>query len=255
MKAKEYADLVTLDQGRRPHWADISAYVDNELWSYKRWAWHFLQRNPKYQEVSIKRGPLSGQRAAQFGRTNLKPYKEKYTAEDDEKKYWLPERVSKLDSCVTPGGRTVSYELEFGEVALVIDLRRTANAGRAALTAMLLDARGRLDQELEKLGQGLSKSGNKLPQIRKPRRNLLLQRLRMCDAMWMRATDDELIRVFFAGYCRNGSLPVGHEREQVIRKVRRLQSDAIKMMDGGYLELIPLYYIQDKSTKTRGVPR
>jgi len=250
MKAKEYADSVTLDQGKRPHWADVSAYAGNELWSYKRWAWHFLQRNPKYQEVSIKRGPLSGQRASQFGRTSLKPYKEKYTDEDDQKKYWLPERVANLDSCVTLGGRTVSYELEFGEVALVIDLRRTASAGRAALTAMLLDARGRLDQELEKLGPGLSKSGSKLPQIRKPRRNLLLQRLRMCDAMWMRATDDELIRVFFAGFCRNGSLPVGHEREQVIRKVRRLQSDAIKMMESGYLELIPLYYIQDKSTKS-----
>ena len=254
MKAKEYADLVTLDQGNRPDWTDIGAYADNELWSYKRWAWHFLQRNPKYQEVSIKRGPLSGQRAAQFGRTNLKPYKEKYTDEDEVKKHWLPEQVSKLDSCAVPAGRTVSYELEYGEVALVIDLRRTANAGRAALTAMLLDARARLDQELEKLGRELSKSAGNVPQIRKPRRNLLLQRLRMCDAMWVRATDDELIRVFFAGYCRNGALPVGHEREQVIRKIRRLQSDAIKMMEAGYLELSPLYYIQDKSTKTRGVP-
>jgi len=254
MKAKEYADLVTLDQGNRPNWTDLSAYADNELWSYKRWAWHFLQRNPKYQEVSITRGPLSGQRAAEFGRTSLKPYKAKYTDEDDEKKYWLPERVSNLDSCVVAAGRTVSYELEFGEVALVIDLRRTASAGRAALTAMLSDARARLDQELDKLGRGLLQSGSRLPQVRKPRRNMLLQRLRMCDAMWVRATDDELIRGFFGGYCRDGALPVGYEREQVIRKVRRLQSDAIKMIDGGYLELIPLYYIQDKSTKTRGIP-
>lgn len=255
MKAKEYADLVTLDQGSRPHWADIGAYVEYEVWSYKRWAWHFLQRNPMYQQVSIKGGPLSGERAAQFGRTNLKPYKERYTDDDDEKKVWLPERVSKLDSCVLPAGRTVSYDLKFGEVALVIDLGRTANAGRAALTAMLVDARGRLDQELEKLGRGLSKSGGKLPQVRKPRRNMLLQRLRMCDAMWARATDDELIRVFFKGHCRDGALPAAYERQQVIRKVRRLQNDAIKMMERGYLELIPLHYIQDKSSKTRAVPR
>lgn len=255
MKAKDYADLVTLDQGRRPYWADIGAYVDYEEWSYKRWAWHFLQRNPMYQEVSIKGGPASGQRAAQFGRTNLKPYKERYSDDEDEKKGWLPERVSRLDNCVLPAGRTVSYDLKFGEVALVIDLGRTANAGRAALTAMLVDARGRLDMELEKLAQGLSKSGSNLPQIRKPRRNLLLQRLRMCDALWARATDDELIRVFFKGHCRDGVLPTAYERQQVIRKVRRLQNDAIKMMEGGYLELIPLHYIQDKSSKAGAVPR
>lgn len=254
MNAKQYADSVVLDQGRRPNWVDLEAYPNNEDWSYKRWAWHFLQRNPQYQEISVKPGPLSQTRANQFGRTSLKPYKATYTDEDDDRKCWLPERVSSVDSCLVAAGRTVTYELERGEVAFVIDLRRSVHAGRAAITAMLIDARDRLDEELAKFERGLEKTGSELPEIRKPRRNKLLQRLRMCDAMWKRATDDELIRGFYAGHCTNGALPTGYERAQVVRKIRKEQRAAIRMMQGGYLELIPLYHIQDKSSKKMGIP-
>ena len=254
MNAKQYADLLVLDQGRRPNWVDVAAYAGNESWSYKRWAWHFLQRNPKYQEVSIRTGPKTGERAATFGRTDLKPYKSSYTHVDDEKKCWLAERISKIEGCYVASGKTVTYKLEPGEVALVIDLRRTVGAGRAAIAAMLTDARSRLDDELGKFERELIKSRSELPEIRKPRRNKLLQRLRMCDAMWKRATDDELIRVFYPGYCADGALPTGYERAQVIRKVRAEQKAAIRMMESGYLELIPLYYIQDKSSKKMAVP-
>jgi hypothetical protein len=253
MNAKQYADLLVLDQGRRPDWTQAAAYVDNEKWSYKRWAWYFLQRNPKYQQVSITTGPKSGERAAAFGRNSLKPYKTPYTQADDENKCWLAERVSAMDGCYVAAGRTVTYELERGEVALVIDLRRTVGAGRAAIAAMLADARSRLDDELAKFEKGLTKSGDDLPEIKKPRRDKLLQRLRMCDAMWKRATDDELIQVFYHGYCENGMLPTGYKRAEVIRKIRREQKAAIAMMESGYLELIPLHYIQDKSSRKVGV--
>lgn len=254
MKVKQYADLLVLDQGNRPNWVDVDAYKDNEKWSYKRWAWHFLQRNPEYQEISTRTGPASQARAHRFGRASLKPYKAKYTDDDDDNKRWLPERVSNVDSCEVASGRTVTYQLERGEVALVVDLRRTVDAGRAALTAMLLDARSQLEEKLREFEKGLNSSGSKLPEIRKPRRNKLLQRLRMCDAMWKRATDDELIRVFHPGYCKNGALPTGYERAAVIRKIRDEQRAAIRMMEIGYLELIPLYHIQDKSSKKSGVP-
>ena len=254
MNAKQYPDLVVLDQGKRPNWMDVAAYPDNENWSYKRWAWCFLQRNPKYQAVSITTGPKSGERAETFGRTSLKPYKASYTHADDEKKCWLAERISNIDGCHVASGRTITYVLEPGEVAFVIDLRRTVGAGRAAIAAMLVDARGRLDNEVSKFERELTKSSSNLPEIKKPRRNKLLQRLRMCDAMWKRATDDELIRVFYPGYCVDGMLPTGYERAQVIRKIRGEQKAAITMMEGGYLALIPLHYIQDKSSKKMDVP-
>jgi len=76
----------------------------------------------------------------------------------------------------------------------------------------------------------------------------------MCDAMWKRATDDDLIRVFYSGYCLDGKLPTGYERTQIIRKVRDQQRAAITMMISSYLELIPLYYIQDKSLKKKNPP-
>ena len=249
MNAKQYADLIVLYQGARPNWTDEAAYPDNKKWSYKRWAWHFLQRNPEYQEVSNRTGPNSSARAAKFGRTSLKPYREKYLEVENHKKCWLAEQVSNMDSCYLARGKTVTYELERGEVAFVIDLRRTVGGGRAAIAAMLADARSRLDGELDNFGRELTKSGSDLPKIKKPRRDKLLRRLRMCDAMWKRATDDELIRVFYPGYCLDGKLPNGYERAQVIRKVRDEQRAAITMMTSGYLELIPLHYIQDKSSK------
>ena len=249
MNAKQYADLLTLDQGNRPNWLDLEAYLGHENWSYKRWAWHFLQRNPRYQATSIRGGPSSLDRAKEFGRTNLKPYKAKYTEEEDEKKSWLAERASYMDSCQVASGRTVSYELEFGQVAFVIDMRRSVSAGRAAITAMFIDARSRVDEELRKFEEKLKKNSGKVPEIVKPRRDKLLPRLRMCDAMWKRATDDELIWVFYPGYCQNGVVPTGYERERVMKKVRAEQTEAIRMMEEGYLELVPLHHIQDKSSR------
>lgn len=252
MNAKQYADLLKLDQGKRPNWLDAESYVDHEMWSYKRWAWHFLQRNPQYQETSIKTGPTSQKRANAFGRVSLKGYKTQYAQGEDDKKSWLAERVSNIDSCQVAGGSPVTYELEFGEVAFVIDLRQSVRSGRAAITSMFMDARSLLDDEFEKFEKNLKKSGGRLPEIVKPRRNQLLPRLRMCDAMWKRASDDELIRVFYPGYCIDG-LPTGYQRGAAIRKVRALQSEAIRMMEEGYLELIPLHHIQDKSSKKMSV--
>jgi hypothetical protein len=248
MKAKHYADLLTLDQGNRPNWLNLEDYAKHETWSYKCWAWHFLQRNPLYQETSIKGGPTSGERARRFGRSNLKAYKAAYSSEEDDKRSWLAERVSNIDSCQVANGSAVTYALEFGEVAFVIDLRQSVRSGRAAITSIFMDARSLLDHEFEKFEKALKKSGGRLPEIVKPRRNQLLPRLRMCDAMWKRASDDELIRVFFPGYCIDG-MPVGYQRGAAIRKVRALQSEAIRMMEEGYLELIPLHHIQDKSSK------
>lgn len=249
MNAKQYADLLTLGQGCRPDWLNLEGYRDHDTWSYKRWAWHFLQRNPLYQETSIKRGPTSGERAKRFGRVHLKAYKEKYFPHEDGKKSWLAERVSNIDSCLIIGGRAITYELAFGEVAFVIDMHQSVSSGRAAITAMFVDARSRLDEEFKKFEEALMKSGNRLPVIAKPRRDLFLPRLRMCDAMWKRATDDELIPVFFPGYCKDGVMPTGYERAAAVEKVRTLQKEAIWMMEEGYLELVPIHHIQDKSLK------
>ena len=250
MNAAQYADSLVLDQRGRRDWLDPEAYQGHAEWSYRRWAWHFLQRNPEYQKTSTRPpGPLSRTRANEFGRSNLKRFSEPYSHEDEHRKCWLAEVVAEVDSCAVGTGKEVNYRLEPGEVAFVIDLRRTLDAGRAAMTAMVIDVRKRLDEELVRFEKSLSRSGHKVSKICKPRRDKLLQRLRMCDAMWKRATDDELIRKFYPSSCKAGVPPTGDARAQVIRKVRRDQKAAIEMMMSGYLSLVPLDYIQDKSSK------
>jgi hypothetical protein len=179
----------------------------------------------------------------------MKSYKAAYTQGDDDKKYWLSEVVANMDCCRRLGGSSVTYLLEYGEVAFVVDMRRTLDSGRAAITAMLKDARKRLDEELERFESEVRKTNRKILGIPKLRREKLLRRLRMCDAMWKRAADDDLIREFYRGHCKGEELPTGYERANVIRKIRKDQRAAIEMMERGYLALVPLDYIQDKSSK------
>jgi len=112
MNAKQYADAIVLDQGPRRNWMDEASYVDHQKWSYKQWAWHFLQRNPEYQAASIRTGPNSVEHAAKFGRTSLKPYNQQYLKAEDDNKCWLVERVSNMDGCYLARGRALTYELE-----------------------------------------------------------------------------------------------------------------------------------------------
>ena len=63
--------------------------------------------------------------------------------------------------------------------------------------------------------------------------------------MWKRATEDELLKVFYLGYCSDGKVTTGCERNQVIRKAR-VSREAIMVMTSDYLQLIPLHNIQIK---------
>lgn len=249
MKASDYADLLSLDQGARADWTKLSNYASHESWSYRRWAWEFLRRNPFYQRDSHKTGPMSQASAWKYGRENMKNYRATYKDEEDALRCWLPEFVVDMDACHSPAGKSVTYDLERGEVALVFDLRRVVSGGRAAMRSMIANATLDLYSELEKFENSLLRAGDRVPKIIKPRPVKLLLRLRMCDAMWKRATDEELMRVFYPGNYLKGSSPTPERRAQTIRKIREDQRAAIQLMESGYLELVPLDYLAVESLK------
>lgn len=249
MKSPEYASLLTLDQGKRPDWRNEKNYEGHEGWNYRLWAWQFLKRNPYYQKLSHSPGPQSRVHAQDFGRVNLKHYKARYTEGDDADICWLTEGVSKIEVRSSP--ETVAHYLERGEVLMVFDLKRTVTGGRAAISAMIANAKRALYGELDKFESSLSKQGKPLPRVLKPRRDKLLPRLRMLDAMWKQATDDELSRAFYPGHYAFGKEPDAYEKARIIRKIRDDQRAAIQMMESGYLELVPLDYLEEEPLQAK----
>ncbi|MRW87539.1 hypothetical protein GJ698_26050 [Pseudoduganella sp. FT26W] len=181
----------------------------------------------------------------------MKHYNTPYTARDDAERCWHPELLVGVDACHSATGRSVTYNLERGQVAIVFDLGVTLKGGRSAIRSMLANARLDLYTELEKFERSVLKPGSSRPKIKKPRLNKLLLRLRMCDAMWKKATDDELLRVLYPGYYLKGNSPTPDERAQLVRKIRDDQRAAIQLMESGYLELVPLDYFSEEPLQSK----
>jgi len=115
---------------------------------------------------------------------------------------------------------------------------------QAALSSMIANARIDLYSELEKFEEARNQAGESISRTIKPRLDKLLPRLRMCDAMWKSATDEELMRVLYPEDFRNGKVQTAEERARRIRTIREDQRAAIQMMESGYLELVPLDYLE-----------
>ncbi|KAB8050756.1 hypothetical protein GCN74_26790 [Janthinobacterium sp. FT14W] len=239
-----------IDQGKRPLWSDEGNYSAHLSWSYRRWAWEFLRRNPAYQKACNIVGPRRKHVSLEFGRVNLKPFKAVY-GEDDNFRYWLPELITDTDSCHLDEGEEVHYHLKNGQVAIVFDLSRTVGGGLAAINSMLSHAKMRLFKELEEYDKSFNGKGREAPQIKKPRRDKLLQRLRICDAIHMDATDEEIILNFYPFSCSENKLPTGVELARVVRLIKEDKKAAKELMEGGYLALVPLDYRQDKSSRKK----
>ena len=230
-------------------WMNLASYGDHENWSYQRWAWEFMTRSPQYAELNSRRGLLDPLKwagvglAVQLGR----PKELSANGQESKVRYWLPELVSSFESCRDIEGTVAQIPLEYGQVAVVIDLKQTVNAGQAAFDAMLGDARARLLQELNWYKNDMRSIGIRVPIIEKPRRLSLLFRLRLCDALQAQATEEQIIRNLYPERCFDSILPQGRALTDLREDIKEDTKVSSEYLDGGYLALVPLAHRQDKS--------
>jgi hypothetical protein len=237
--------------GELDDWSQGVSYEGNENWSYRRWAWEFLRRNPGYQQINSHRSVIekSDTEARAFGRASYKQPDSEY-GDDDQHRLWLAESVLEFRSFRDCNGSHFQFPVEAGRIFIVFDLMQTIDAGRAAIGAMLADAKVRINNELDRLGEEMKWTENRAPKIIKPRRDKLIHWLILCDACQYGAPDEQKIRLLYPKQCLNGKFPVGEQLETIRTRIRRDEQRALEMLSYGYLSLVPLDHIQDKSTNS-----
>jgi hypothetical protein len=259
---------------KRPSWDDRSSYPpEPENWSYRRWAWEFLRRNPAYQEDcrKVDREPswlalwktektargrgsqrMSADRlrnaetAARYGRCELKWFGEEYRDEEDEERLWLAETVTPGKGW-RPSGNEIRMDLENGQVAMIFDLNRCLESGQAAKASMLAHAKAILDQELETYD-------SKLPVERRSKsvkvhRHKLFLWLRLYDAIeYAEVERGEVAEILYKHLLDGPPIDRQHRMTEARKRISADLKRAREMVEHGYHGLVPLDSIQDRSS-------
>lgn len=258
---------------RRPNWRDESSYPSEpEKWSYRRWAWEFLRRNPEYWEecnkvntepdwlASSEAGETvregNGTRmmdlhrnkevARRFGRCELKSCWEAYREEEDRERLWLSETVEEVRRW-GPSGDEIRMELKSGQVAIIFDLNRCVESGRSAMTPLLGHAKEILDREL--VAYEMTLPEDRRSKIIKIRRDKLLLWLRLYDAEHSGADRGEMAEVLYSDKLKG---PVRDRQHRLTEVRKRISADlkrANEMVESGYLGLVPLDSLQERSSR------
>ncbi|MDF3838554.1 hypothetical protein P3W85_37315 [Cupriavidus basilensis] len=187
--------------------------------------------------------------AHEFGRCDLKCYREEYLDEEDEERHWLAETVTMwgdAEDCES----SVQLTLTTGQFAVVFDLNCSLTSGKAAKTSLLKHAQELLDQQFARFEESLPTPQR--PRIIKVRRNKLFHWLRLHDAIeFANADRDEVRKALYGDPVRWPE----RERSQKMREAMKKMSIDLKrareMVDGGYLELVPLDSLQERSEERR----
>ncbi|MBC8726600.1 DUF2285 domain-containing protein [Paraburkholderia sp. 31.1] len=257
---------------KRPQWRDESSYPSEPAkWSYRRWAWEFLRRNPEYFEecdkintepdwlVSAGAGDSrqanrtrmmdlhrNKEVARRFGRCELKSCWEAYRDEEDSERLWLSETVQKVERW-RPSGGEVRMELESGQVAIVFDLNRCIESGRSAMAPLLGHAKEILDRELAAYEKTLP--DGQRSKVNRIRRDKLLLWLRLYDAEYSGADRGEMAEVLYADRLKGPAREYQHRITEVRKRISADLKRAREMVESGYLGLVPLDSLQDRSSR------
>jgi hypothetical protein len=246
-----YQDKKATDETIRTDWRDDTLYEGRKQWSNRCWAWEFLRRNEKYQEVckTIK-GPSKVRRAkaaAEFGRCDLKMYTQSYGVKEDSEKHWLSETVLRLKaySDRDTEEQVAMFALQPGDVAMVFNLKHTEIGGLAAVTSQIEYAKKYL---LEKVSNAqYSELGIMPTGVKRPHKEIWPTLLRLYDAkIRYDAPIDEIIDILYMSKADKGKQLSAQEKIPYRKTISEHLKLAKGMVEYRYLSLIPLDYVQDK---------
>lgn len=226
----------------RPVWKDLGSYPKNaKSWTFSHWAWQFLRRNEKYQEVCNAESSMSARQrkaeARKFGLAEYKHFKEDFRG--PSKCIWLTEAICKYQ-LGSHDGQEVDFRLDRGEAALVFDLRQVKVGGLAAIEAQLYTARTTLMEYLEEI-------------VEKPARNRvtkvgLFELLRVYDGVIHSSEPQVAVarELYPEAFVKNAK-GFDDRANDARRKVHDQLKRATKMVESGYLALPTRDYRPDRT--------
>jgi len=227
-------------------WDDDEEYAGSDTWSYRRWAWEFLRRNPAYQAACRTaprhRGADNSEVAAKFGRLDLRPYWSRYGYGDDQRSMWLAEHVDVVTT-LPWSGAPLDKPLREGQVALIFDLVQTSAAGTAALSAME-DRVGMLLRNALKRAEEEGVVQSKLfKPVTKP---LLAKYLRLYDAIeYFKVSRDDTVKVLYPQFWdRKAEAIADGARADAHKAISKNLQKARKLVSHEYQTLVPLDVIR-----------
>jgi hypothetical protein len=235
-------------------WDDDGFYQGAENWSFKRIAWEFLRRNPKYQEVCDQHKPARGPRqkrwpelARPYGRVSLDSYRMDFADDGRHPNEWFEgfELVGGYEDQRLPEDRV--FTLRDGEIAILFDLDSTARAGNAVIKSAMeriekllrLEAHhyaSRLELDSE---WGNSRAVKKANMFKPPSKTLLLRYLRLYDAIEIfHASHREVMKFYGSRYADFDNDPLF--RIAVKNKISKNLNEAKRYVNEKYITLLPL---------------
>ncbi|PLZ01568.1 hypothetical protein CY652_15780 [Burkholderia sp. WAC0059] len=140
-------------------------------------------------------------------------------------------------------------ELQRGQVALIFDLNHCLRSGKAAKSSMLAHAKQILDRELEIYDSQLpAELQSSSPKVHRAK---LFVWLRLYDAIeYAKAERGEVAKVLYKSrLVDEGSEDFQHRMDEAGKRISADLIRAREMVDGGYLELVPLDSLQERSSR------
>lgn len=246
-----YQEKTAIKETERTNWRDDKLYEDREEWSNRCWAWEFLRRNKKYQEIcNTVKSPskiIKAKAAAEFGRCDLKMYTESYGAEEDNEEHWLSETVLRKKGYDKRDEKeqVAVFALQPGDVAMVFNLKLTEFGGLAAVTTQIEYAKKYL---LDRVSNAKSSGLGIMPtSVKRPHREIWPKLIRLYDAkIRYNAPIEEIIDILYLSKADKGKQLSSQEKIPHRKTISEHLKIAKAMVEYRYLSLIPLDYVQDK---------
>lgn len=235
-------------------WDDDGFYQKAESWSFKRIAWEFLRRNPKYQEECDRLKPVRGPRqkrwpevARAYGRLSLDSYRMDLVDDERHPSGWFEgfELVGGYEDERLPEDRV--YTLRDGKIAILFDLDSTARAGNAVIKSAMeriekslrLEAHHYASRHEVDSEWGNSGAVKKANMFKPPSKTLLLRYLRLYDAIEIfQVSHREVMKFYGSRYADFDNDPLF--RIAVKKKISKNLNEAKRYVDEKYITLLPL---------------
>ncbi|MBI4807736.1 MAG: hypothetical protein HY799_02125 [Nitrosomonadales bacterium] len=217
---------------KRPDGVDTNRYKNLEKWSYRKWAWEFLRRNPEYiAECKRLRSGTDAEKLAvaqQFGLKKFKEYSEGYKGPSGMPRFSMGSISSwtNLD-CDNTDGRRVAIRLGYAQVLVRFNLAPVIQEKKA------LDKQFRMaEQRIKKRLAVYEKIITKEAASHKYKAVSFGIYIRLLDLLNAGASPLECAQQVFPGKVNNA------QTENYLRQaVKNPINSAKKMAEEGYLHL------------------
>ena len=180
---------------KRPDGLEVDRYKNLKSWTYRRWAWEFLRRNPDFIKACETVEPSTDDEklavAQQFGLKKFKHYKEGFKQKSGQPIFNIGQ-ITSIPNLESDAPLKVRISIGPGQVMVRFDLA-SAMMDVRALDKQLRRAKSVLNKRLELYAKYLGKN----PDSHKPKVATFGIYIRLLDCLAAKKTPVECARIIF----------------------------------------------------------